>query len=100
MSGEFKLIQVFLSASSSNPGPGIFEVSGDEEQNLRCTCPGFSIKGICKHTRYVFERIKLNNGVYPIEISTKASEVEASLAKEDPESFRDFLLKYGKIEVF
>jgi len=73
---EYKLIQVFLSQSSTNPGPGIFEVSGDDEQNLRCTW------------------------VYPIEVSTKASLAETELARQDPEKFREFLLKYGKIKVF
>lgn len=97
---EYKLIQVFLSQSSTNPGPGIFEVSGDDEQNLKCTCPGFSVKGTCKHTKYVYVAIEDNDGVYPIEVSTKASLEETEEAKKDPDKFRDFILKYGKIKVF
>jgi hypothetical protein len=97
---DYKLIQVFLSQSSTNPGPGIFEVSGDDEQNLRCTCPGFSVKGTCKHTKYVALAIVENDGVYPIEVSTKASLAETELARQDPDKFREFLLKYGKIKVF
>ncbi len=97
---EYNLIQVFLSQKSTNPGPGIFEVSGDDEQNLRCTCPGFSIKGTCKHTKYVSIAISENDGVYPIEVSTKASMEETAQARETPEKFREFLLKYGKIKVF
>jgi hypothetical protein len=38
--------------------------------------------------------------VYPIEVSTKASLAETELARQDPEKFREFLLKYGKIKVF
>jgi hypothetical protein len=97
---EYRLLQVFLSTSSTNPGPGIFEVYGDEEQNLKCSCPGFNVKGTCKHTKYVNLRIDENDGVYPVEISTKASVAEAELAKNDPDKFREFLIKYGKIEVF
>lgn len=97
---EFKLVQLFLSQSSSNPGPGIFEVSSDDEQNLRCTCPGWTVRGVCKHTKYVTNKIKENDGVYPLEISSEASAAEAELAKNDPKMFREFLVKYGRIEVF
>jgi hypothetical protein len=38
--------------------------------------------------------------VYPIEVSTKASTEETAQARETPEKFREFLLKYGKIKVF
>jgi hypothetical protein len=40
-----------------------------------------------------------NNGIYPVEVSNKASREESSIAKEDPENFRQFLVKYGRVEV-
>jgi hypothetical protein len=40
-----------------------------------------------------------NDGVYPTEISKKASNLEALIANQDPESFRKLLVNYGKIEV-
>jgi hypothetical protein len=43
--------------------------------------------------------MKKNSGIYPVEISNKAPETDAALASLDPIMFRDFLLKYGKIEV-
>jgi len=43
--------------------------------------------------------MKNNSGVYPVEISNKAPEQDAAIASLDPILFREFLLKYGKIEV-
>jgi hypothetical protein len=41
-----------------------------------------------------------NNGTYPLEISQKASQEEAALAQGSDEEFREFIIKYGRIEVF
>jgi hypothetical protein len=40
-----------------------------------------------------------NSGVYPTHISTKAPVLEANLAVQSPEAFRNLLINYGKIEV-
>jgi len=66
---------------------------------LRCDCPGYSSRNQCKHVKFVRNRMSNNQGVYPVEVSNKASTEEAAEAKETPESFRKFLLKYGKVEV-
>jgi hypothetical protein len=94
-----RLVQVFLSQSQT-PGPGIFEVSADLEGSLYCTCPGFRGRGNCKHTKFVQARIDSNNGNYPIEISSRATEEAAEKAKSSDENFREFIIKYGRIEVF
>ena len=92
---EPKLVQVFLS-----PGiPGVFEVSVDNSQNYKCTCPGFRGRGSCKHTKFVDARVQQNNGTYPLEISTKVTKEEAEKAQESNETFREFILRFGKIEV-
>ena len=96
---ELKLIQVFLSQTQT-PGPGIYEVSVDGEEVLHCTCPGYRGRGTCKHTKFVSSRIKNNDGNYPLEISSKATIEEAEKAKESNDNFREFILKFGKIEVF
>lgn len=97
---EARLIQVFLSQKSGVPGPGIFEVSGDEDQNFFCTCPGYIARRSCKHIKFVQARILENGGTYPLELSTKATNEEASKAMESTDEFRKFILKYGKIEIF
>lgn len=95
-----RLIQVFLSQGLT-PGPSIFEVTSDLSNNeLSCTCPGFRGRNTCKHVKFVQARIDSNNGSYPLEISSRATKEEAQAARESDESFREFILRYGKIEVF
>ncbi|CAB4174440.1 hypothetical protein UFOVP965_43 [uncultured Caudovirales phage] len=95
-----RLIQVFLSQSQT-PGPGIFEVCADYEdvERLDCTCPGFKSRKTCKHTSFVQARIDSNSGTYPLEISSRATPEDALKARESNEAFRDFVIRFGKIEV-
>lgn len=99
VSESTRLVQVFLSQAQT-PGPGIFEVSSDESGKLYCTCPGYNGRKTCKHTKYVQARIDSNSGNYPLEISSRATKEDALQAKESNEKFREFVIKFGKIEVF
>lgn len=91
--GEWQVTQLFLSET------GVHEVDINlDTKKLRCNCPGFSTRTACKHTRYVQERMKTNGGVYPVEVSNRAPSSESSFATLDPKLFRDFLIKYGKIQ--
>ena len=99
MRSNARLLQVFLSKTQT-PGPGIYEVSIDDDDNLYCTCPKFDERSSCKHTKFVITRIDNNNGHYPLEILNKATEEEADLAKKSKVAYRRFIIKYGKIEVF
>lgn len=96
---EVRLIQVFLSPTAT-PGPNVFEVSSNTNGVLFCNCPGFKGRNTCKHTKFVKARIDSNNGHYPLEISKKATEEDAEKAKKSPEDFRQFVIRFGKIEVF
>ena len=99
MRSKIRLLQVFLSKTQV-PGPSIYEVSTDDDGNLYCTCSKFEGSHSCKHTKFVTSRIESNNGHYPLEILSKATEEEADLARIDNEAYRSFIIKYGKIEVF
>lgn len=99
VNNNLKLVQVFLSQTQT-PGPGIFEVSTDQNGNLSCTCSSFTGRKACKHTKLVNARIEQNNGNYPLEILSKASPEEAEKAKLSNEAYRNFIIRYGKIEVF
>ena len=91
---DWRTVQFFLSAR------GVFEVEIDlESDDVRCTCPGYSARGACKHSRFVVARAKENNGVYPLKISSRAPTDEAKNANESQDTFREFVVKYGKIEV-
>jgi hypothetical protein len=94
-----RLIQVFLSPTAT-PGPSIFEVSSSPEGSLSCTCSGYKGRTTCKHTRFVKARIDSNNGNYPLEVSKAATEEDTEKAKESPEAFREFVIRFAKIEVF
>ena len=96
----FRLVQVFLSQTQT-PGPGIYEVSVQEgTEKLFCTCPGFKGRATCKHVKFVKTRIENNNGNYPLEISSRASKDDAEKARQSNTNFREFVIKFGKIEVF
>jgi transposase len=91
---EWRTLQMFLSSR------GVFEVELNmSTSSTRCTCPGYATRKYCKHTRWVESRMKTNGGTYPMSISTRAPAVEATRANKSPAAFRDFVVKYGKIEV-
>lgn len=95
---ETRLVQVFLSPAKSSPN--IYEVSSTLGGDLSCTCPNFQGRTSCKHTRFVKARIDSNDGNYPLEISKRATDEDAEAARQSPEAFREFVIKFAKIEVF
>jgi hypothetical protein len=100
VSQGLRLIQVFLSQSATT-APGIYEVSlDDDKEALSCTCPGFQGRNVCKHTKFVKARIDTNNGTYPLEISSRATKEDAESAKKSNKHFREFVIRFGKIEVY
>lgn len=93
-----KLVQIFLSQGTS-PGPGIYEVSLTTEKDFICTCPGFVSRSTCMHTKFVIKKVKQNGGAYPMKISDRCTDADADKAMESPEAFREFVIKFGEIEV-
>ena len=94
-----RLVQVFLSQSQTT-APGIYEVALDEKNVLVCTCPGYQGRSTCKHAKFVKARIDTNNGTYPLEISDRATKEDAETAKKSNKHFREFVIRFGKIEVY
>jgi uncharacterized Zn finger protein len=80
-------------------GPGIYEVSVGDTDEFNCTCPGFSGRAKCKHVAFVKARIETNNGTYPLEISSRATTDDAAKAQKSSKDFREFIIKFGKVEV-
>ena len=94
-----RLLQIFLSPTDS-PSALVSEVSIDlDTDTLSCTCPGFRGRASCKHTKEVQDRIHTNGGTYPMEVSNRATKEDAKEAEKTEESFRKFVVKFGKIEV-
>lgn len=98
---KLRLVQVFLSQNKT-PGPGVYEVSVDmaDENTLYCNCPGYLSRKTCKHVKFVRNRIDNNNGNYPLEISSKATQEDADKARDSNQAFREFVIKFGRIEVY
>jgi len=91
---EWQATQIFLSDT------GVHEVEINlQSARLRCNCPGYSSRSMCKHTKFVQSRMMDNDGVYPVEVSKAATPEESEVARTDPSEFRKFLCKYGRVEV-
>jgi hypothetical protein len=95
---QLKLMQVFLTQGNT-PGPSVYEVSENQKNRLVCTCPGFRGRSTCKHVKFVQARVDNNGGVYPLEVTQRATIEDADKARQSNTDFREFVLKFGKIEV-
>lgn len=93
---SWRTIQVFISAQAA----GVFEVEVDTDtRKLRCNCPKWKKTYSCKHVRFVNERMLMNDGHYSILIPEEVPEELAMYASDTAEKFREFVVKYAKIEV-
>lgn len=94
---EWRTVQLFLGEE------GISEVELDlsDNRNVRCSCARFNNVrfGKCKHIKFIENAITAAGGQYSIQVPNHVDELEAALAFDDSESFREFVLKYAKVEV-
>lgn len=93
---SWRTVQLFISAQAA----GIFEVEVDTDtKKTRCNCPVWKKVFACKHTIFVDTRMRMNQGHYSILVPNEISEDVALEANDDPKKFRDFVVKYAKVEV-
>lgn len=92
---EWRTIQFFLGED------GVSEVQMDHEnrKKVRCSCALFQKRGGCQHAQIVRKEMEDNMGHYTITVPEEVDEDEAFNALSDPDNFRDFILKYGKVKV-
>lgn len=92
---DWRTVQMFLEEN------GVFEVELDAENSkkVRCSCPSFKNSARCKHTRHVRKRIEENGGNYSVQIDVSISDEETTLAMASKDTFREFIIKYAKVEV-
>lgn len=96
MDSPWRTIQLFISSQYA----GIFEVELDTKtKDIRCNCPVWIKNGSCKHTKFVNEKSKGHNGRYSISIPDTVDEDIVEEAINDPQKFRELILKYNTIEV-
>lgn len=92
---EWRTLQLFLGDE------GISEVSVDASdiRKVRCNCKMFLKIARCKHANFVRTKLDTNKGAYDFKVPEDVDEDELSFASQDVEGFRNFIIKYGKIEV-
>jgi hypothetical protein len=92
---DWRTVQLFLSDD------GVHEVQLDLEdnRNQRCTCKKFQSFKNCRHVKWVEEAILEAGGHFSVEISTEIDDDEAVDAFDTPEKFRNFIIRYGRVEV-
>lgn len=90
----WRTVQMFLTQN------GVYEVEvNTETHGVRCNCALFNQRNTCAHEKHVDKSARENGGTYPVKISSRATEEEAETAQHSAEAFREFILKYGKVEV-
>lgn len=92
---QWRTVQIFL----EDYGVVEVEIDQDNSQKARCTCPQFDKSARCKHTKYVKSVMAENDGHYAIQVKTEVNENDAVVAMLDATAFRDFVVKYAKVEV-
>lgn len=92
----WRTVQVFLSPRN----PAVYEVElNTNTAASRCSCPTYRAKDECRHTNAVRARMADAGGQYPILLNESAEHSALSDSLDDPEKFREFILRFGKVEV-
>lgn len=95
---DVRLVQLFLT-DNQIPGPSVYEVGVNYSGKAICTCPSFKGRNSCKHSKFVQTRLDVNGGLYHMELTSKPTVEDAEKAKRSERDNRDFIIKFGKIEV-
>ena len=88
-----KLLQFFLSQDAQSY---VYEVGVDRHNDVVCNCPVWSSKGSCKHSKFVISNMEDDD--YLAELVDDPTDEDLMASEESEESYRMFIIKYGKIE--
>ena len=92
---DWRTVQLFV----GEYGVSEVEVDSLNAKNVRCTCHPNSLTAKCAHVKHVKKTMLENNGHYTVSIPVEIDEEEAEIATASSEAFRNFIIKYGKVEV-
>jgi hypothetical protein len=95
---DVRLVQLFLT-DNQVPGPSVYEVGINDAGKSICTCPNFKSRNSCKHVKFVQEKIDKSSGLYNMELIDKPTIEDIEKAKSSFQGNRDFIIKFGKVEV-
>lgn len=95
MATEWRVVQLFISMD------GVAEVEVDAENSgrVRCNCRTYASTRRCKHTKFVKTLMDKSDGVYSVPVPEEVPDEEAFEAISNPALWRQFVIKYGDIEV-
>lgn len=94
MAEEWRTVQLFISEN------GVCEVQVDSNnvKSVKCNCKGSMTAGRCAHIKHVRKIMDENNGNYTISVPEGIDDADAIAAMADATAFRNFVIKYGKVE--
>jgi hypothetical protein len=92
------LLQQFLTYSATL-GPVIIEVGFTDSNKIVCNCNRFLSNTNCKHARFVKYSMEKNNGVYDNGVSHRATKQDKHKATLSSKNRREFVARFGTIEV-
>lgn len=92
---DWRTVQLFLDPE----GIAEVEVDSANPKLIKCTCRSHnSVRG-CAHTKFVKKNMQENDGHYTVSIPVEVDDEDAIAATSSAEAFRQFIIKYGKVEV-
>jgi hypothetical protein len=92
---DWRTLQLFLDEA----GVAEVEVDSNNVSQVRCTCSAFSVRKKCAHSKYVKQAMQENEGHYQVLIPEDVDLDNEDIATMDSQQFREFIIKYGKVEV-
>ena len=92
------LLQQFLTYSATS-GPTIIEVGLTDSKKVICNCNRFITSTNCKHARFVKYSMEKNNGIYDNGVSHRATQDDQHRASLSSKNRREFVARFGTIEV-
>lgn len=95
MTTDWRTVQFFLDET------GVCEVEADasDYKKMRCTCPAFTTRKRCKHTRHVKKSIEENDGNYTVRLLEDVTDEMIDESMDSAEAFRTLLVYHAKVEV-
>ena len=100
LAADWRMVQVFLSARQ----PAIYEVEIDMESGkrwapTRCSCPTYRRNNKCRHIEWIRQQMITHNGQDPVRIHRSAGVDNMHHVMGSASAFRDFVVRYGRVEV-
>lgn len=92
---DWRTVQLFL----DDNGVSEVEVDSSRPGIARCNCQKYKSRAKCGHVSFIKKIMDENGGHYTVHIPVEIEDEEAEAAMSNAKSFREFIIKYAKVEV-